>query len=184
MSGADPRPPPSGLDQRGCRRRSRRWHIASNTALALAAVVSVATTIAVVVLRVGVAPVLSDSMSPAFEAGAVVITMPRAAHDLEVGDIVILPLPDGSGARFAHRVVERSVRGGNIAVRTKGDANPTVDEWHLEITSASVPVVVASIPHLGWTSNVVRSTGLRLALAGVVAMAALVGIVRAVRTVR
>lgn len=151
---------------------------AADLGLAVTAIVAVGVAVAVIALRVGFAPVLSNSMSPTYAAGDVVITMSRDTHDVRVGDVVVLPYPDDPGARYAHRIVERVPSGTAVLVRTKGDDNPAPDAWQLQITSQSVPVVVGAIPKMGWTSNLVQSREARLALASVVVLAALAGIGR------
>ena len=157
---------------------SRLIRAMTGLVLIVAVIISVATAVAVSALGIGFAPVLTDSMSPELDAGSVAITRRKSTQELAVGDVVILPLPDGDGQRYLHRIVEVRPAGDRIHVRTKGDQNPLVDPWTLHVASASAPVAIASIPHLGWTTNILRWTLVRLVLGGVVVTFLLVGSMR------
>jgi signal peptidase len=157
---------------------SRMFRAMTGFVLFMAAIISVATAVAVGALGIGFAPVLTDSMSPGLDAGSVAITRRKATQELVVGDVVVLPLPDGDGQRYLHRIVEVRPAGDRIHVRTKGDQNPLVDPWTLHVASASAPVAIASIPHLGWTTNILGRPPVRLVLGGVVVTLLLVGAMR------
>ena len=112
--------------------------------------VSVAAAVAIVMLHIGFAPVLSGSMEPSFAAGDVVLTEAVDRSSLTPGDIVILPLPDGSTQHYVHRIVTAKQSSGGLLVTTRGDNNPTADNWALEITSTTAPKVVGVIPRVGF----------------------------------
>ncbi|GAB3162977.1 hypothetical protein GCM10027258_82790 [Amycolatopsis stemonae] len=117
--------------------------------LALVAVLAVAGAVAVFVLRIGFAPVLSPSMEPGFAPGDLLVTRQVDARSVDVGDVVVLPRPDAPGERYAHRVVEVDRSGAEPLVRTKGDNNAAADPQRLRITSATVPVAVGHVPWIG-----------------------------------
>jgi signal peptidase len=113
-------------------------------------------------------PVLSNSMQPAFSAGDLVITRSVPVGDLAAGDVIVF-VPPGHNQLVAHRIV--GIDNGLIA--TRGDANPINDPWQLQLTGATAEQVVATVPYLGWSSQLQRPL---LALAAVLlGIAALLG---------
>ena len=71
--------------------------------------------------------VLTDSMSPTFQAGDWVTYEEVDASTLKVGDIIAFENADGSTS--LHRIVEVvQGEGGDLSFRTKGDAVGVVDE--------------------------------------------------------
>lgn len=94
--------------------------------------------------------VYSDSMSPTFNAGdLIIIVRPPPVEKLEPGMIITFQTYDLS--IVTHRIVE--VRDGPCIV-TKGDANENVDLWsdgdgEYQIHSA-VGLYIGHIPYLGW----------------------------------
>jgi signal peptidase I len=156
----------------------RSLSVVSGSVLVLATISTVAVACAVTFLRIGFVPVLTNSMSPSLEPGSVAITRQVATSDLSLGDAVILPLPDSEGQRYLHRLIEVEHLGTKTRVRTKGDNNPLADPWTLEVTSSTAPVAIASIPYLGWTANVLRSTFVRLVFAALVVLLVGVGLTR------
>jgi len=107
-----------------------------------------ALTVTVVALHLSIRPVLTGSMRPTYGPGAVVVTEPVPVADLRPGMIVLFT-PPGEHAEFAHRIV--TVTGPRTApiITTKGDANRYPDPWHAQLTSATVPRVVATVPFVG-----------------------------------
>ncbi len=97
--------------------------------------------------------VLSSSMAPAFEAGAVVAIEPAPASAIEVGDVVTFARP--SGAPVTHRVVEVQAGDNSTMFVTKGDANEDVDPQPMP-ASAVIGKVRADVPHLGYFANFMR----------------------------
>jgi len=91
--------------------------------------------------------VVSDSMAPAIHRGDSLIFKSHKTVDINEGEILLLPLADESGASYVHRVIEKKmVKNSAVEVVTKGDANPLVDDWRTTITSAKVPIYVATLP--------------------------------------
>jgi signal peptidase len=121
------------------------------------------------VLHLGISPVLSGSMRPAYDPGDALITRPVDVHKLRVGDIAII-MPPGEKVVYAHRVTSISDKNNSVFVTTKGDANPAPDRWRTELHGTTVDTVVGTIPHFGrvmtWTDDPwVR--GLVIAIVGI-----------------
>ncbi len=104
--------------------------------------------LAVVTLGLGFRPVLSGSMRPTFQPGAVVVTEEVPVRSIHPGTIIVFS-PPGERAEYAHRVTSVSGPASHPDITTKGDANPAPDPWHVRLASARVPVVVASLPWVG-----------------------------------
>lgn len=97
--------------------------------------------------NIQVTRVVSDSMAPAIHRGDTLIFRSEPTESISEGKILLLPLADGSGQSYVHRVVTNIENAdSSVTVITKGDANPVADNWKLKITSPSVPVYVATIP--------------------------------------
>ena len=122
------------------------WRRLSLVALSVLAVLSASTAIYVVANHIHFARVLSNSMTPEFERGDVLLLKPVHKTRLTEGDIALLPMIKEPGLQYAHRIINVNSADGVIAVETKGDANPTIDPWRLVITSEEVPLVVGRIP--------------------------------------
>jgi signal peptidase I len=148
-------------------------------ALALTALAALGVAVLVVLLKLAFAPVLSPSMEPVFGAGDLLVTRALDASAVQVGQVIVLPVPDAPGQRYVHRVVEVTQEDGKPVVRTQGDNNAAADPWALRIDSAQVPLVVGSAPDAGRLALLTQGTGLRIALILVVAGLALVGVKRA-----
>jgi signal peptidase I len=114
--------------------------------LALAACAATAST--VVVFHLGVRPVMSGSMHPTYDSGAIVVTKPTPVTTLRPGMIIVF-VPPGEHAEFAHRITSVNGSPTDPIVTTKGDANKVADPWHARLTTATVPVVVATQPWVG-----------------------------------
>ncbi len=99
-------------------------------------------------LHLGIRPVLTGSMRPTYGPGALLVTKAVPARDVRPGMIVVFT-PPGDHAQFAHRVTSVTGPASQPVITTKGDANPAPDPWHTQLTSASVPEVVAEIPWVG-----------------------------------
>ena len=118
----------------------------------------------------GISPVLSGSMAPFAQSGDAFITVKRPVSQLVYGDIVTLQLAD-SQALYAHRIIEvRELSGGMRRIVTKGDANPSAEEYPFMASPQSmVPVTLFSVKWVGYvlaylTSAQVRQAGLALIL--------------------
>lgn len=162
----------------------RSWQIAKDILLIFATVVAVVASILIPTFQIGFTPVLSNSMAPTIDSGEIVVTRPELKTRLKIGDVVVLPLPDKSGQRFLHRIIDIQKNDEQIFVRTKGDFNAQPDPWTLRIDSTKVPVAKASIPKLALQTNQLRSPSIHLALSALVIILAAVGVVRALGEIR
>jgi signal peptidase len=122
--------------------------------------------VSVVMLGVLVAPrlfgwtsylVTSGSMSPTFDAGAVVVAAPVDPESLKVGDIVTYDISSGT---TTHRIVERRVAHNpdatELAFTTRGDANEEADPSTLDPRNV-VGKAKFAVPTLGYVVSIVRT---------------------------
>lgn len=113
--------------------------------------------------------VSSGSMDPAYPVRSVTLVHRIRASEIRAGDVLALTLP--TGQRVMHRVVERDVVGGQVRIRTKGDANRTPDPEPVMIPdTGTVWRAGASVPALG-----ALVAALHTPLAGFVLALALLG---------
>lgn len=84
-------------------------------------------------LQLSASPVLTASMTPTFRPGDAVLTRTEPLTDLRVGQVVVL-VPPGQVASFAHRVVSITGDPAHPAIRTQGDANSQPDPWTVRPT--------------------------------------------------
>ena len=104
--------------------------------------------------------VLTNSMSPEFSVGDMVLVKLRSADAIEVGDIITFNPSSDSEAYLTHRVVEKieDYQGtGVTCFRTKGDANDTEDSFLID-EERVVGTVEFDIPKAG---TIVRFVQLR-----------------------
>lgn len=125
-----------------------------------ASVVSTATFVAagalVFLLHLGVRPVLSGSMRPAFAPGSVIVTEPVAVDRIRPGMVIVFT-PPGHTDAYAHRVVSLRGSPSSPVITTKGDANPVIDPWRVQLTGRTVSRVLFSIPAVGRVGTILRS---------------------------
>ncbi len=79
----------------------------------------------------GVAPmiVLSDSMYPQIKSGDLIIVKSADPENIKVGDPIAFFDPDSkSNSVVIHRVIEITEKNGELAFKTKGDANAVEDQ--------------------------------------------------------
>jgi signal peptidase I len=100
---------------------------------------------------------LTGSMEPMISPGDVIVIKQIPATELEVGDIVTYHIPVEDHRIETHRVVEVSRLDGEVAMRTKGDANAGADPWTAIIESESVWVVDEVVPHIGKAIRVLHT---------------------------
>ena len=119
---------------------------------------------------------LTGSMAPGIVPGDVVVTMPRPAQDVAVGDVISYRIPIEDQRVETHRVVE-VIRGedGSVAVKTQGDANENIDPWVATIEGDTVWEVQAVVPGVGEVIRALRTPVVQhgvlwVALAGVVGL--------------
>lgn len=117
--------------------------------------------------------VLTGSMQPTMDPGALVVVRPEPIEQVAVGDTVTYQLESGKAAVVTHRVVSVGYAAdGAVRLRTRGDANGTDDPEPVRAEQVR-GVVWYSVPWLGHVNTLVRGEQ-RIALLGVV-VAILVG---------
>lgn len=96
--------------------------------------------------KVSFLTVTSRSMEPTIASGDTLITRQVPRGDVAPSEIIVLPVPDNPTLRYAHRVVSAQNEATGTILKTKGDANPSLDSWTMRITSDVVPRVIGVIP--------------------------------------
>jgi signal peptidase len=156
--GHHPAPAPAPVAASAARREPtrpgtalRRLGSAVSTLLLLAAAV------AFLFLAVGphvfgyrTATMLTGSMSPLIKPGDVVVSVPKPASELAVGDIISYHIPVEDHRVETHRVISLTHDAtGRLAVVTKGDANNGKDPWVATLDGDTVWQTKAVVPHVG-----------------------------------
>ncbi len=102
--------------------------------------------------------VLTDSMYPEIEAGDLIICHTAEASEIKDGDVVAFFDPAGNGSSIVtHRVLEVTEQDGDLAFRTKGDANNTEDKMLVPAENL-VGVYQSRIPGAGNIAMFMQST--------------------------
>lgn len=90
----------------------------------------------------------SGSMSPTIDTGALGLSRPADAADLEVGDVVSVTADD---SRVTHRITDIEVEGDEARLVLKGDGNTVEDAEPYTVTSADR--VFFHVPMAGYVVN-------------------------------
>ncbi|NUU17991.1 signal peptidase I [Cellulomonas humilata] len=155
-----------------------RWVGGTVSTLALLAVVVVALALIVVPLLLGATPytVLTGSMRPTLPPGELVVTRPRPAADITLGDVITYQLRSNEPEVVTHRVVGvGSTSEGERTFITRGDANNLDDD---PVRAVQVRgVVVYHVPYLGHLNSWVGVNRPGWLLKGVAAALILYGLV-------
>ena len=128
-------------------------------------------------LHLSLQPVLSGSMRPTYAPGALLVTKPMPTSKVRPGDIVVI-IPPGETAPFAHRVATVTSSDGRTVITTKGDANPAADKWHAALLGSTVPQVITSVPYLGRAAVAMHGPMLRVLIAAFAGIAVAVAATR------
>ncbi|WP_262364244.1 signal peptidase I [Arthrobacter echini] len=104
------------------------------------------------------ATMLTGSMAPEIMPGDVVVTTLQPVSSIAVGDVISYHIPVEDHRVETHRVVE-VIRGtdGTTAVRTKGDANDSVDPWTATLEGDHVYEAGVVIPEVGSIIRALRT---------------------------
>ena len=98
--------------------------------------------------------VQSGSMEPDYHVGSLVYVKPMDSTKLVVGDVITFRL---SGSTLAtHRIMEVVEQDGEMAFRTKGDANDHPDNGLVKPSSV-VGKVMFSVPYLGYVTAYIQN---------------------------
>ena len=98
--------------------------------------------------------VVSGSMEPRLSPGDVVLTRPVLPQDLQPGQVLLFPDPEGADRLVLHRLVSFDERGDLV---TRGDANQSNDSTHVPISSV-IGAAQVGVPYVGLPAYW-RSTG-------------------------
>jgi signal peptidase len=138
----------------------RRIASATATAVATLLVLLAVAYIALAHLGFRAQPVLSGSMEPALPVGSLAVVRPVDGDDVRRGDVVTFGHPKLPGALVTHRVVGVTRRGGELLLRTKGDANARRDSWVVRSRS-DLAREVLDVPLLGYPLTWASGSGAR-----------------------
>lgn len=93
---------------------------------------------------------LTGSMAPGINPGDVVVSWPKPATDLKVGDVISYHIPVEDHRVETHRVTKiMHGKDGSISIRTQGDANDGVDPWKATLVEDQVWETRYVIPGVG-----------------------------------
>lgn len=117
-----------------------------------------------------VTPVLSGSMRPGFAVGGVVISERVPLKDLAVRDVIVFQRPNDPSVEMVHRIVAMTTNSsGQLAIKTRGDANTVRDPWTLVPHGSSAYRVRWSVPLIGYVAIAFQNhRGIALAVTGLV----------------
>lgn len=102
--------------------------------------------------------VLTDSMYPEIHSGDLIICHTEDAENIKEGDIISFFDPAGNGTSIVtHRVTEVTTEDGELAFRTKGDAN-NVEDSMLVPANKLVAVYQNRIPSMGNVAMFMQTT--------------------------
>jgi signal peptidase I len=117
--------------------------------------------------------VVSGSMEPTLETGAVVLNRVISPLEARPGDVVTFPDPSRDGRLVTHRLRGVRIEGPTAFMVTKGDANDAVERWTVPIRGR-IGRVSFHLPKLGYARALISTSMLRLTLlAAVLALGAL-----------
>jgi len=108
---------------------------------------------------------LTGSMAPAIPQGALLLDVPVPLAEVRAGDVVTFEAPVEGRPVVSHRVVAVETHEGRPALRTKGDANASVDPWLAVPGDDTAWVVRAAVPGAGTAVRWLREPARRTALA-------------------
>lgn len=99
--------------------------------------------------------VLTGSMEPTMPVGSLVLAKEVPTTALRTGDVLMFNAPMDGNPRIMHRIVTLRPGDGDaiVAVRTKGDNNPSRDFWVAQISTPTSLVVDHHVPLIGYVVN-------------------------------
>ena len=89
--------------------------------------------------------VVSGSMEPRLSPGDVVLTRPVLPQDMQPGQVLLFPDPEGADRLVLHRLVAFDARGDLV---TRGDANQSDDTTHVPASSV-IGEAQLRVPYVG-----------------------------------
>ncbi len=118
--------------------------------------------------------VLTGSMRPTMEPGALLVLVPVDPASLEIDDVITFEAPTNERPVVTHRIIEIVVPGEQPVIRTQGDANNTPDKWTARISDDTAWRVATVVPHAGRLISFLRGPIPRIATLYVVPLLMLV----------
>ena len=100
--------------------------------------------------------VLSGSMSPAFDAGDIVVVRELDPKAVQTGQVITFRDPVSPKNFITHRVIEVVHKDNTVLYRTKGDANDAIDKELVPWRNV-VGHVVMHVPYGGYLVNFIRT---------------------------
>lgn len=102
--------------------------------------------------------VLSGSMEPSIQVGALIFdTQHVQPQSLKVGDVITFQVPHANGLIVTHRIVSVAKQNGQWVFQTKGDANPTKDNWQIPASDVIGQYTNFTIPYVGYYLNFLKT---------------------------
>ena len=156
------------LDLPATRPLRRALALVLTTAVLLLAAVMLVPTL----LGYGRYVLVSGSMTGTYDTGSVVFTKNRPVADLRVGDVITYAPPAGSSPQelVTHRIASLEQRDGRSVLRTKGDANASVDPWTFTLQDREQAVVRVGVPYVGYAGAAFADRRVRMAVVGLPAV--------------
>lgn len=159
------------VDEHADEGRWSRWADRAVIGLVVGASITVALSLALVLIGLRPLVIRSGSMEPTYAIGDVVLVASERAGEVRTGQVVTRYDAPEAADSLTHRVQEVTREGGIVHVTTLGDANDIPERWSAPV-DRQVGVVVASIPAIGLPLTAVRSsTGWAVAVGIVVLVA-------------
>lgn len=135
--------------------------------------------------------VVSGSMKPTLNEGDLLFvrgvdpaTIRNGTVEDKNGDIIVF---DAHGVwdfppsdPVVHRVVDKQYSGGHWEFRTKGDANPSIDESGSKVWVPDYKIygiVAGGIPYIGWVKIILADTGLLIPLLVIISAVLIISII-------
>ncbi|MBO9532579.1 MAG: signal peptidase I [Solirubrobacteraceae bacterium] len=103
----------------------------------------------------------TGSMAPALKPGDLVLMRSTPLEQIRIGDII--GVRQESGRVIVHRVERLAGAGAFVRVHTKGDANPTGEDWTIA-RADQVALVKGRVPALGNVVDAAKGPGIAIAV--------------------
>jgi signal peptidase I len=134
-----------------------RLHLKTRHILGIAALTAIVSGYALIGLTMGMfSPIMavsSQSMTPTFNYGDLIVVRGEKAENVEVGDIIAFTVPAPfdriAASPTVHRVVEKWVENDKTYFKTKGDSNPSADSWKLPAENIVGEYAQLKVPYVG-----------------------------------
>jgi signal peptidase len=102
-------------------------------------------------------------MAPTIGGGDLVVVVPEALGEIEVGQVIVYNIPIADRHREIHRVVSVTHGPAGTDVVTRGDANQGPDPWTARLAGGTVWRMSTRIPWLGFLVLFLGRPELRIA---------------------